>query len=128
MLFGICCKFTINSELAVLCIRNLLQIYNKFRIEVAMYSEFTANSGCQKRLSLIVWSNSFDVMEAEKVAGVLNNKSGDGIRAYGFRIIILRGNVKMEFFNINALLLKNQISLTIIHNKSCILAARVTEY
>jgi len=67
-------------------------------------------------------------MEAEKVAGVLNNKSGDGIRAYGFRIIILRGNVKMEFFNINALLLKNQISLTIIHNKSCILAARVTEY
>ncbi len=93
-----------------------------------MYSEFTANSGCQKRLSLIVWSNSFDVMEAEKVAGVLNNKSGDGIRAYGFRIIILRGNVKMEFFNINALLLKNQISLTIIHNKSCILAARVTEY
>jgi len=95
---------------------------------VAMYSEFTANSGCQKRLSLIVWSNSFDVMEAEKVAGVLNNKSGDGIRAYGFRIIILRGNVKMEFFNINALLLKNQISLTIIHNKSCILAARVTEY
>lgn len=128
MLFGICCKFTINSELTVLCIRNLLQIYNKFRIEVAMYSEFTANSGCQKRLSLIVWSNSFDVMEAEKVAGVLNNKSGDGIRAYGFRIIILRGNVKMEFFNINALLLKNQISLTIIHNKSCILAARVTEY
>lgn len=95
---------------------------------MAMYSEFTANSGCQKRLSLIVWSNSFDVMEAEKVAGVLNNKSGDGIRAYGFRIIILRGNVKMEFFNINALLLKNQISLTIIHNKSCILAARVTEY
>ena len=61
------------------------------------------------------------------MAGVLNNKSGDGIRAYGFRIIILRGNVKMEF-NINALLLKNQISLTIIHNKSCILAARVTEY
>ena len=95
---------------------------------MAMYSEFTANSGCQKRLSLIVWSNSFDVMEAEKVAGVLNNKSGDGIKAYGFRIIILRGNVKMEFFNINALLLKNQISLTIIHNKSCILAARVTEY
>ncbi len=95
---------------------------------MALYSEFTANSGCQKRLSLIVWSNSFDVMEAEKVAGVLNNKSGDGIRAYGFRIIILRGNVKMEFFNINALLLKNQISLTIIHNKSCILAARVTEY
>ena len=95
---------------------------------MALYSEFTANGGCQKRLSLIVWSNSFDVMEAEKVAGVLNNKSGDGIRAYGFRIIILRGNVKMEFFNINALLLKNQISLTIIHNKSCILAARVTEY
>ncbi len=95
---------------------------------MVLYSEFTANSGCQKRLSLIVWSNSFDVMEAEKVAGVLNNKSGDGIRAYGFRIIILRGNVKMEFFNINALLLKNQISLTIIHNKSCILAARVTEY
>ena len=94
---------------------------------MALYSEFTANSGYQKRLSLIVWSNSFDVMEAEKVAGVLNNKSGDGIRAYGFRIIILRGNVKMEF-NINALLLKNQISLTIIHNKSCILAARVTEY
>ena len=61
------------------------------------------------------------------MAGVLNNKSVDGIRAYGFRIIILRGNVKMEF-NINALLLKNQISLTIIHNKSCILAARVTEY
>ena len=95
---------------------------------MALYSEFTANSGYQKRLSLIVWSNSFDVMEAEKVACVLNNKSGDGIRAYGFRIIILRGNVKMEFFNINALLLKNQISLTIIHNKSCILAARVTEY
>lgn len=93
-----------------------------------MYSEFTANGVCQKRLSLIVWSNSFDVMEAEKVAGVLNNKSGDGIRAYGFRIIILRGNVKMEFFNINALLLKNQISLTIIHNKSCILAAEVSEY
>ena len=128
MLFGICCKFTINSELVVLCIRNLLQIYNKFRIGVALYSEFTANGVVSKRLGLIVWSNSFDVMEAEKVAGVLNNKSGDGIRAYGFRIIILRGNVKMEFFNINALLLKNQISLTIIHNKSCILAARVTEY
>ncbi len=95
---------------------------------MALYSEFTANGVVSKRLGLIVWSNSFDVMEAEKVAGVLNNKSGDGIRAYGFRIIILRGNVKMEFFNINALLLKNQISLTIIHNKSCILAARVTEY
>ena len=95
---------------------------------MVLYSEFTANGVVSKRLGLIVWSNSFDVMEAEKVAGVLNNKSGDGIRAYGFRIIILRGNVKMEFFNINALLLKNQISLTIIHNKSCILAARVTEY
>ena len=95
---------------------------------MALYSEFTANGVVSKRLGLIVWSNSFDVMEAEKAAGVLNNKSGDGIRAYGFRIIILRGNVKMEFFNINALLLKNQISLTIIHNKSCILAARVTEY
>lgn len=48
---------------------------------MVLYSEFTANSGCQKRLSLIVWSNSFDVKEAEKVAGVLNNKSCDGIRA-----------------------------------------------
>ena len=95
---------------------------------MALYSEFTANGVVSKRLGLVPYINSFDVMEAEKVAGVLNNKSGDGIRAYGFRIIILRGNVKMEFFNINALLLKNQISLTIIHNKSCILAARVTEY
>lgn len=105
MLFGICSKFTINSELAVLCIRNLLQIYNKFRIGVVLYSEFTANGVVSKRLGLIVWSNSFDVMEAEKVAGVLNNKSGDGIRACGFRIIILRGNVKMEYYFSNDRLL-----------------------
>ncbi len=72
---------------------------------MALYSEFTANGVVSKRLSLIVWSNSFDVMEAEKVAGVLNNKSGDGIRAYGFRIIILRGNVKMEYYFSNDRLL-----------------------
>ena len=72
---------------------------------MVLYSEFTANGVVSKRLGLIVWSNSFDVMEAEKVAGVLNNKSGDGIRAYGFRIIILRGNVKMEYYFSNDRLL-----------------------